>query len=265
MKKSISLLLATLFCFSFGGGLTACGGETDNSSSTSENSVPENSSPTESIPDVSEPEVSIPNISVPDDGETPAITEEEWNAAIAPISFENYTMITSGFFIQNDGTEMQQDQVIKVTADRMTVSLVAVISKMLGESLSEPRTETVFWDYHEAPAEVAAQKGAQEQLFLALLSDYNNFVWNEEKQAFVNTNPVSIEIPMEYYAVSVSVVMENGVVSITEDGKIKTFTCDYTQTTVLPESTIVSMAKNFSWTFSDYGTTVIELDQPEQE
>jgi hypothetical protein len=68
---------------------------------------------------------------------------------------------------------------------------------------------------------------------------------------------------MEYYAVSVSVVMENGVVSITEDGKIKTFTCDYTQTTVLPESTIVSMAKNFSWTFSDYGTTVI-TDETEE-
>ena len=258
MKKSISLLLATLFCFSFGGVLTACGGETDNSSS-----APESSSPTESVPDASEPESSIPNISVPDDGESPAITEEEWNAAIAPISFENYTMVTSGFFIQDDGTEMQQDQVIKVTADRMTVSLVAVISKMLGETLPEPKTETVFWDYHKDPAELATQKGAQEQLFLALLADYNDFVWNEEKQAFVNTDPVSIEIPMEYYAASVSVVMENGIVSITEDGKIKEFTCDYTQTTVLPESTIVSMGKNFSWKFFDYGTTVI--DEPTQE
>ncbi len=265
MKKSISLLLATLFCFSFGGVLTACGGETDNSSSTPENSVPENSSPTESIPDVSEPEVSIPNISVPDDGETPAITEEEWNAAIAPISFENYTMITSGFFIQNDGTEMQQDQVVKVTADRMTVALTVVMEKMLGQPVENPETQNIFFDFYKNPEELAMQKNSQEQVFLALLADYNNFVWNQDKQAFVNSGTVTVEIPMQSYASSVSVVMENATVYITEEGQIKCFVCDYTQTTKMAENTIVSSAKNFSWTFSDYGTTVIEFDQPAQE
>jgi hypothetical protein len=160
---------------------------------------------------------------------------------------------------------MQQDQVIQVTADRMTVALTVIMYKMLGNPVENPSPQPLFFDFFKNTDELAANKKAQEQVFLALLADYNNFVWDKDKQAFVNSGTVTVEIPMETFTSSVSVVMENATVYITEEGQIEHFVCDYTQTTRMPESTIVSSAKNFSWTFSDYGTTVIESDQPEQE
>ena len=263
MKKSISLLLATLFCVPFGGVLTACGGESATSSPVTSESTPNESEPEASSPAESEPDISLPEISAPDDGEAPIITEEEWNAAIAPISFENYTMLTSGYIIQDDGTEMQQDQVVKVTADRMTVALTVVMEKMLGQPVENPETQNIFFDFYKNPEELAMQKNSQEQVFLALLADYNKFVWDQDKQAFVNSGTVTVEIPMQSYASSVSVVMENATLYITEEGQIKCFVCDYTQTTKMAENTIVSSVKNFSWTFSDYGTTVI-TDETEE-
>ena len=255
MKKSLSLLLAVLLCLPLGGALTSCGGETTDSSSS-----PIASNPMQSTPDESSPETSAPT-----DGETEfGITKEEWNVAVSPISFENYTMIADGYVKQNDGTETKQYNVIKMTENRMTVDMTATFYKRLGVALEPPETSHVFFDFYENPDELAAQKTAQEQVFLALLADYENYQWNAEKQAYVNSNPVSVEIFMAVYNTTVSVVMTNGTLYVTDDGKFEKFDCDYAETLVMPDETIVIDAA-FTWTFSDYGTTVIELDQPEQE
>lgn len=90
MKKSISVFLATLACLSVGAAFTACGGEEVGASS----STPEVSTPTE-------------------DEVFSGVSEEEWNAAIAPISFENYTMIADASFtwtFSDYGTTVITDQ-----------------------------------------------------------------------------------------------------------------------------------------------------------
>lgn len=251
MKKALSLFLATIACLSVGMAFTACG-------ESNEASSPEASTPIESTPAQSSPTQSEPESSTPTEEEVfTGITEEEWNAAIAPISFENYTMVADGYVKQNDGTEMQQYNVIKMTENRMTVDMTATLYKKLGVTLETPEVMNVLFDFYENPDEFEAQKNAQEQVFLALLADYKNYQWNAEKQAYVCTQPFTVEIYMAVYDTSVSILMTNGSLYLTNNGKVDKFVCDYTQTMVMPGETMV-VDTNFTWTFSDYGTTVIE-------
>ena len=168
------------------------------------------------------------------------VTEDGWADMIATPSFENYSLHQSSK-MEYEGSTMLRQDFIKVTKDKMSVEM------------REPHNETLVY----TGAEAIMQKNSYEEVFLALLADYDKYTYDAEKKVYKNPNPVSVSIDMPMYNASASITMTNGEVSLSEDGKLLKFECDYTQTTVTERGTS-TIRTYITWEFSDYGTTVIE-------
>ena len=160
-------------------------------------------------------------------------------------SFENYTLTQSALMSFEGQTQTsQQDNVVKITADKVKVSGTAD-----GESM-----ELTF-----EGVEATAQKGAYEQVFLALLDKFENFTYDEENDLYTNPETITVNVQMVSMGtpLNVQIAMQNGKVKLNDDGKLLSFVCDYKQTTATPDGTYV-MNTVMNWAFSDYGTTVID-------
>ena len=120
-----------------------------------------------------------------------------------------------------------------------------------------------------ADGEIAeAQKLQYSQVFMTLLEDYKNFTYDADTNTYKVMTNVKVEKVLK--AVSFSpdgsvttfdlptvLEMREAEVTVSSDGKLIKFVCDYSQTMDMYGTTMVTAGKT-TWTFSDYGTTVIE-------
>ncbi len=164
------------------------------------------------------------------------VDEKTWAEMISAETFENYTLVEKMFVVE----EGETDVTVKFTKDKVSFKM---------HSSDEP----ILMEGEEAKM----QKGTYEQVYLALLADYENFVYDAERDLFVNNGTVTVEIDMLLYDVSAVIVMKNAEIVLTDDYKIASFACEFTQTTTTPRGTHTITVDSI-WTFSDYGTTVID-------
>ena len=254
MKKLISIILAISMCISVGVMITSC----DNNDDTSPK---ETSAQTEAHVHTWGDGVVTVEPTVEKSGEMTftcnscggtktetiefdGVGEENWNTMIAPPSFENYTFRQFGNIRQGDSIEMYQDALIKITKDEMTVHMTSPTDVLLS-----------FVD-----EEYEMQKGSYEHIFMALLAEYDNYEYDAEAGVYKNPAPVTVNIDMELYGITLTVVMQNGEVTLAEDGKLAKFMCDYTQTTAMDNGDAVVSSARLTWEFYDYGSTVIDAE-----
>lgn len=174
--------------------------------------------------------------------EATGISAEEWEAMLAEANFDNYTL-TENQKVTYENVTMQQDAVFKVAGDKASVDL-----KVDGQQM-----DILYY----AGEEAAMQKQAYEQIYRALLAEYDHYAYDKDTQFYVLKNEVTVEIPMDLYDASISIVMKDAKVKLSEDGKVLNFECNFTQATTTQGQTIMASAEAV-WTFSDYGTTVVE-------
>lgn len=177
----------------------------------------------------------------------PSLTEEEWNAAMAEVSFENYTLKQSGTVTYHDVEEMG---VVDTSCNiRITKEKFAVQIKLDGEEVGT----MVYGGEH-----AIQQKKSYEEVFRALLNDYENFEYDAEQMVFVNKGTVSTTVSIEQQGVTAHVTMTSGKATFDDRGRLVFFECEYSQTTSLPNGESVLITSNINWEFSNYGTTVID-------
>ncbi len=174
------------------------------------------------------------------------LSEEEWATAVAAASFTNYTLTYSANFVNEDYPEAsgQQNEIIKITQDKVYIAMT-----LNGE---------VMVDHVFTGEEANEQRASYQDIFLAVLKDFDNFVYDDETQTYSNPNPITVDITVS--GATAHIVMTNGKVSFTEDGKLAKLTMSYTQSTTIPVigETITTTCDSMTMVFSDYGTTVIE-------
>ena len=171
------------------------------------------------------------------------VTEEEWNGMLASHNFENYTLIQKGTMVSNMApAPMYQEATLKFANGKL--HLVTFVD---GEEMFDVIMEGL---------EAKEQKDSYETFFLAVLADFANFEYDPVEKVYKNPETVNVTIEVgEYTAI---LVMENGRVTISEDGKLVKFECKYTQTTITPNYTVVTQVDDAVFELFDYGTTVIE-------
>ncbi len=175
------------------------------------------------------------------------LDQEQWDAMRATPNFENYTLTQSGKISYMGGLlPVQEDCIIKFNSDKVHLQM-----KADGQTV----VDTVY-----TGEEAAAQKQSYEKVFLALLEKLENFQYDETEQVYRNAEPITVSFDMAIYQMSATVVMKNGTIAFSDDGKLVSFTCEYTQTTHTPQGTMVSTTQ-MNWGFSDYGSTVIEAGE----
>lgn len=197
------------------------------------------------------------------DGKEPSagVSENEWDAMLDSKNFENYTLTLTGEMTQSHGDTgytSQVNETVKITKDKV---LMITAAEVADPTVTEDR-DVLF------EGEMAlAQKTQFEQIFLALLSKYESFVYDAQTKTYTVGQTVRMDIDLVSYSyddtgviqtrsVPSTLEMQKATVTLSEDGKLMKFVCDYTQTMKLQENVVISGLT--TWTFSDYGTTVIE-------
>ena len=190
------------------------------------------------------------------------VNEEQWAQMISEVSFENYTLNIDGVmtvtYNGQAGETSTVKQCIKVTSDK-----VSMYSDPQNSEAGDGEPLNLVFD-----GEIAeAQKLQFAQVFMAMLSDFSNFKYDVETNTYIIPETVVIEKVLKGIAIleddvqlfdaPTKIEMREAEVTISEDGKLLKLVCDYTQTIEVNGSTS-SNAGLTTWTFSDYGTTVIE-------
>lgn len=174
-----------------------------------------------------------------------AMTKAQWEAMLDKSNFDNYTLSQ----LQNTNSDVlvRKDlSVFKVTTDKVEIDTYWD---------DELQREDVF-----TGAEAVEQKKVASDVFIPLLSDFDNFVYNEEKECYTNVNPISNEVTTFQSGLEVKIIMvlEHLTVNV-KDGKLVGAEYDGTYTTiVVAYDMTVNATIDGTWEFTNYGTTVID-------
>ncbi len=217
-KKWISFLLAGVACcgLAFGG----CGDEGNGSSQTSSESTSE----------------SVSNSSVVE-----GVTEAEWDEMLKEDAFVNCTIKQTSIVYETKESITGQNQLAIL---RFVNDEVAVYVEIEGE----PMVDRVF-----TGAEGKEMTASYCDIAFALLDKYENFEYQAQEDTYKVTETVSVTITAN--GTPCNVIMEEGEVTISKEGRLTSFTCKMTQE--IPDLQMVIYA-DMTWEFIDYGTTVIE-------
>lgn len=185
------------------------------------------------------------------------LSEEKWNTMLSDANFENYTLTMEGTMTATDqgmpDTTSNVKSIIKMTEDKMALDILN--DDILGDLLFD--------------GEIAeAQKIQYSQVFMTLLEDYKNFTYDAETDTYKVTTNVRIEKVLKgiiiengetptLFDIPTVLEMREAEVTVSGDGKLLKFVCDYSQTMDVGGGEM-SFSGITTWTFSDYGTTVIE-------
>ena len=188
------------------------------------------------------------------------IEQSEWDSKFTDNVFQNYTVIFEGkMSVTQDGVYDSTSDVwqkIKVTSDKIEIALGA---SEVGSPDGSGET-TMTFDGEAAET----QKIQNSQLFLLILRDYDNFEYDAETDTYIIPEPIVLNEVLKgmhgdgtLFDVPTKIEIREAIVTFTEDGILSTFRCDYSQTMDMGDQIVTTSGKT-TWTFTDFGTTVIE-------
>lgn len=203
-------------------------------------------------------ETTEPEADVTTDAPASGIGKSEWESRLTAEVFENYTVLIEGeMTVFQNGEEDSTDEIwqkIKITSDKMELSTMAV---------GEEDPFMMVFDGEIA----AAQKLQNSQLFMLILSKYDSFVYDAATDTYSIPETIVLNEIIKGIGISgdevslwdipTQIEFREAVVTFTSDGMLSTLVCDYTQTMEMYGATISASGKT-TWTFTDFGTTVIE-------
>lgn len=252
-------------------GETVAPGTTAPETTAPETQAPDTTAPETTAPDTTAPETQAPDTTAPEttapDTTTPDINvgvgEEVWEDMLTESKLENYTLLTEGNMTTvQDGQSYgpyKTKSVCKMTADKMALILYDAES-----DAPIPGNATEVFE-----GEIAeAQRVQYSQLFVNILAEYDNFTYDAEKGIYQideltvwsgTIKGISMtegETP-QLFDVPCTIEIRNAEATLSEDGKLLSLTCDYTQSMTIDEEEITVFGVT-TWTFTNYGTTVIE-------
>jgi hypothetical protein len=227
MKKILSLILAAVLCFASVASLASCDNIRENLGDYVGGGS-EGGSESES--------------------ETfTGIDEEEWQESLSEQKFDNVTINYKLEIIE--GQSADQTHVVKIAENAVYRKMTMAMG---GQDMSD---EVTFTD-----AEAEQQKSMFLQVFLSLLADRDNFVYDAEQDAYLSPSTVNVTLDMGD-GNKATEEMKDGKVTFDEKGNIEYFYCVLTETYIINGEVANAITCKATWTFSDYGTTVVEVPE----
>ena len=181
------------------------------------------------------------------------VSEEKWESMVSDDIFANYTVEMKGLMTAyvngNSQGESDAHAIYHITTD----SIEFVIMDQ-----GEPAGSMVL-----VGEDAVAQKYEFSIIFRSILNEYDKFVYDPETDEYliddatinVNAHVVTNGV-LSDDTIPVVIEVKDGKASFSEDGKIAKLVCDYTQTMTQNGGT-TKVTGVVTWTFSDFGTTVI--------
>ena len=169
------------------------------------------------------------------------ISKEEWQDAIAN---DNFTNVTIEYVLEGPSGE-KQSHIVKITPDQ-------VYREVTGYMYDEEFSFAYLFEDENAQT----QRKMFIDVFLSLLAERENFVYDMENGVYNAPEEVSVDVTAgEGYTAKET--MKNGQVKFGKDGSLEVFTCELTEAAYSGEELLNSSTYNVTWTFKDYGKTEI--------
>ena len=195
---------------------------------------------------------------IPDSSE--GVEKSEWDSRFTDEIFQNYTVVFEGrMSVTQDGAYDSTSDVwqkIKVTSNKFEITMRA------GEVGSPADSGEITIVEEGDAAEI--QKIQNSQLFLLILRDYDSFEYDAENNMYTIPETIVLNEVLKgvhgdgtLFDVPTEIEIRKAVVTFTEGGMLSSFNCDYSQTMNM-EGQVVTTSGKTTWTFTDFGTTVIE-------
>ncbi|MBO5883699.1 MAG: hypothetical protein J6Q78_04775 [Clostridia bacterium] len=187
------------------------------------------------------------------------LNEAEWDQMISDDMLANYTVIMEGnMSVTTNGKEEGTSDVkqkTKVANDKLSMEIFA----------GDQSVDTMVIDGDLAKAQMTQTS----QLFKTLMAEYDNFTYDADKKIYKVTESVTIDTVLKGFGyqdegavrefdVPTVIVMRDAEITVSEDGKLVSFVCDYSQSMTMTDGDEVVTSGVVTWSFSDFGTTVIE-------
>ena len=190
------------------------------------------------------------------------LSKEEWSDIIAESTFDNYTLLMEGSMtVRTNGITLATSNVkeeMKIADNKMLVTMFAT------DGNSSDDSSTLF-EGNIADTQIAQTS----EMFVKVLNKFESFVYHK------NTNTYTIDETISYDTVLQSVINSSdgsfttqelpttitvsGIeISLSDDGQLLKLVCDYTQSMDMGLGIKTSTSGATTWTFSNYGTTVID-------
>lgn len=166
------------------------------------------------------------------ESENSGITEVEWDAMILASKFENVTFTSNSTFISGYEDKGPHTNVFKLNGSAGTVDG----ESMSGESLTATRNMTLG-------------------TALAIVNDFDKFEYNKADDSYVSTEAIVYNVSVMNY--NAKITAKNVVVKLDDDMNITKIACNMTQE-FEDDGVAKTYVLDITFTFSDYGTTVIE-------
>lgn len=186
------------------------------------------------------------------------VTEQGWDGSLAEQAFENVTINYVFIIEQAYGDDLQNDDIVGAK----TINIVKIADDKVYIKTGMYDQNGEFSDVAEGVlvgGEATIQKNWFLAMFKALLEEYDNFVYDSEKGVYVNPEEITVTVSMGEGGHTVD-KMTDGKVKFGQNGKLEYFECNHTESVYFDGELAVSVSGKIVWTWSDYGTTVIEED-----
>ena len=239
MKKTLSLILTVLLLLAI---FTSCdAAETPTEAPTGAPTEAPTETPTEA-----------PTETPTEAPEKIEITKEEWQEAIAEERFDNITILYDiSYTDSTSGMAGSSKQTVKICD-----------GKVFRSNLSGENALYMYFTDDEA----VAQRKMFLDVFLALLAERDNYVYDAESDSYKAPKTISVTVSPAPGR-SEFVKMDDGVVKFDKDGRLVSFTCKISETITYSDGGLMQTVElptaNSVWTFSNYGSTVITAEEIE--
>ena len=170
------------------------------------------------------------------------IDEDEWKDSIAEHKFDN---VTISYTLVSE--EMTQENLVKIADDKVYRKNTTTMAG------SEPMTFDLVFTGEEAVYE----KDLFMTIFLNLLAERDNFVWNADEAAYLAPEKVTTSVDMSEIGYTATEEMTNGKVKFDANGMLEYFSCTLKETVYVNGELQATVTGDVVWSFSAYGTTVI--------
>ncbi len=190
------------------------------------------------------------------------VNKQSWDGALAEEAFNNVTISftfvvekivdNSGYYV--DAIEcLKTVQIFKSAGDK-------VYRKVDVYYPDGKYEEDESFDVTFTGLEAQMQRKMFYDIFAALLADYDNFVYNSEKSIYETPSEINVDVSDSVGGLTTSVIesIKNAQVKFGANGKLEYFEGYHTESMYENGSLLGSISGKIIWTYSNYGTTVIE-------
>ncbi len=192
------------------------------------------------------------------------VSKDKWLSMLADSNFDNYTLKLEGTMTAtspNGNATSKVKETIKIADGKMHIEMFAA-----DENSTASDSHTMLLEGELAEM----QKIQNSQIFMTLLKEYESFEYDEATKTYKVPQTVSIDTVLKGISMSgdeyvsfdapSKLEMREAEVTLSEDGKLIKFVCDYSQIMTMGEDGTTSVSGVTTWEFSDYGTTVIPAE-----